>query len=136
MTFSSLFRLLRNIRALAALQLVGTFLGFCTTLIFSEGALRSMGQIDLNADGNKFTVAILSLALANFAPPVIVRVLRLPVRWLLLFGVTTAVNALGFWAIGHFTGGYEVAGWLALVVCPILMGLVTGTFAWMTAKVL
>lgn len=133
---SSAYLWFRKLRALILLQIIGTFLGFCTTLIFSLNGPGSSGYVNLNADGNKFTLALCCLALVNLAPPLLLRLFCLPVRWILLVLMTTAVNALGFWAVGHLTGGYEIGGWLALLAAPLLMGLITGTFALLTAKVL
>ena len=70
-------------------------------------------------------IAIFCLSLVNSLVRPLIRLLSMPITMMTFGAWMLVVNAVLFWAVGHFTGGYEVSGIVGYLISPIVMGFLT-----------
>jgi putative membrane protein len=100
---------------------------FLTTLITALGLL----VVDLVVPGvtlATFPAALLagiSLGLVNGSVRPVLSVLSLPINFLTLGAFSLVVNGVCFWLASLFVPGFAVHGFLAMILGPVVLSLVT-----------
>ena len=99
---------------------------YATSLLLNSFQSPDLSQMTLSPHLDRALLAILGLSIVNSLVRPVVRLLAMPLTFMTLGLSGLIINAALFWAVGHFTGGYEVRGIVGLLIGPIVMGFVTG----------
>ncbi|MCA1595686.1 MAG: phage holin family protein [Chloroflexi bacterium] len=102
---------------------------YITSLILNDAFAHDLSHMVLSSHLELAAFAILCLSLVNSLVRPVVRLLAMPLTFMTLGLSGLIINAILFWAVGHFTGGYEVGGVVGLLLGPIIMGFVTGVLS-------
>ena len=99
---------------------------YATSALLNGFLAPDLCQMTLSSHLDRALLAILCLSLVNSLVRPVVRLLSMPLTFMTLGLSGLIINAALFWAVGHFTGGYEVRGIVGLLIGPMVMGFVTG----------
>ncbi|MDQ2731650.1 MAG: phage holin family protein [Armatimonadota bacterium] len=89
----------------------------------------TLSAMTIGPDWGRAALAVLALSLVNSFIRPVVGFFGKPLSFLTLGLSSLAVNSALFWAVGYFTGGYEVRGVVALILGPVLLGLGNGALS-------
>jgi putative membrane protein len=100
---------------------------YLTSLVLNQGFPHDLAFMSLNMQHPELAAfAILGLGLVNSVIRPILGLLTLPLTLWTLGLSSLIINAALFWAVGHYTGGYELGGTVGLLLGPIIMGVING----------
>ena len=99
---------------------------YLTSLALNDLFTHDLAHMTLGGDMGRDALAVLGLGLVNSLVRPVVRFFSLPLTFISLGLWGLIVNAALFWAVGHYTGGYQVGGVVGLLLGPIFMGFISG----------
>ncbi|HET6385087.1 MAG TPA: phage holin family protein [Armatimonadota bacterium] len=99
---------------------------YLTSLALNDLFTHYPAHMTLGGDMGRDALAVLGLGLVNSLVRPVVRFFSLPLTFISLGLWGLIVNAALFWAVGHYTGGYQVGGVVGLLLGPIFMGFISG----------